>query len=294
MNRVAKERALLKRASDRLSGLTTGRMGLSSAGWVESDVDAREAGPGPVSRLRGANPSGRDGVLELRGLCHRRSRRPAQPSLRARPRESPETLRGGFPPHETAEGPRSESGPRDGRGRAPLHLHELWEFRRVGRYEVPPMRRGIRAGTRRDHAGGRGHPPHPPPRPKPTPGPARTDPKLPATPAPTPPPTPARTKPPLPRPPTPVVPERPNPAVPKKTAPVSVRGTIAVPSPPKTRKRTQRSSRMASEKVRRKPPATRRISAETAGSLVVAAAASLLLAGALGQPFLIVSIIAFI
>src|SRR3989441_3079072 len=162
MNRVAKERALLKRASDRLSGLTTGRMGLSSAGWVESDVDAREAGPGPVSRLRGANPSGRDGVLELRGLCHRRSRRPAQPSLRARPREGAETLRGGVPSHETTEGPRPESRPRDGRGGTPLHLHELWELRRLGRREVPPLRGGIRAGTRRDHAGGRGHPRHPP------------------------------------------------------------------------------------------------------------------------------------
>src|SRR5207245_602219 len=116
----------------------------------------------------------------------------------------------------------------------------------------------------------------PQPRPKSTPGPARVEPKLAATPAPTPPPTPTRTKPPSPRPPTPVVPERPKPAAPKKTAPVSVRETIAVPSAPKTRKRTQRSSRMASEKVRRKPPATRRISAETAGSLVVAAAASLL------------------
>src|SRR5437870_8604264 len=161
MEAVKKARALLKNASGRLSSLTTGNAGLWSAGRVESDVDARETGPGPVSRLRGAHASGRDGVLELRGLCHRRSRRPAQPSLRARPRESPETLRGGFPAHETAEGPRSESGRRDGRGRAPLHLRELWEFRRVGRYEVPPMRRGIRAGTRGDRAGGRGHPRHP-------------------------------------------------------------------------------------------------------------------------------------
>jgi len=51
---------------------------------------------------------------------------------------------------------------------------------------------------------------------------------------------------------------------------------------------------MASEKVRRKPPATRRISAETAGSLVVAAAASLLLAGALGQRLVSAGIAAFI
>src|SRR2546427_4193676 len=118
----------------------------------------------------------------------------------------------------------------------------------------------------------------PQPRPKSTPGPARVEPKLAATPAPTPPPTPTRTKPPSPRPPTPVVPERPKPAAPKKTAPVSLRETIAVPSAPKTRKRTQRSSRMASEKVRRKPPATRRISAEPPGILAFAGTASLLLA----------------
>src|SRR2546428_13588541 len=139
MNSVTKEGALLKCASDRLSGLTTGRMGLSSAGWVEPDVDAREAGPGPVSRLRGANPSGRDGVLELRGLCHRRSRRPAVPSLRAQPREGAETLRGGGPSHETTEGPRPESRPRDGGGGTPLHLHELWELRRLARREMPPL-----------------------------------------------------------------------------------------------------------------------------------------------------------
>src|SRR5256885_4454399 len=130
--------------------------------------------------------------------------------------------------------------------------------------------------------------------PRSTPGPARVEPKLAATPAPTPPPTPTRTKPPSPRPPTPVVPERPKLAAPKKTAPVSVRETIAVLSAPKTRKRTQRSSRMASGKVRRKPPATRRISAETAGSLVVAAAASLLLAGALGQRLVSAGIAAFL
>src|SRR3989449_11113381 len=386
MNRVAKERALLKRASDRLSGLTTGRMGLSSAGGVEPDVDAREAGPGPVSRLRGANPSGRDGVLELRGLCHRRSRRPAQPSLRARPREGAETLRGGVPSHETTEGPRSESGPRDGRGGTPLHLHELWELRRLGRREVPPLRGGIRAGTRRDHAGGRGHPRHPPlPRLRrglrpgnrrvrsvrggvegnrktgdccTERGPRRSarrrgrasrdgtrqSRRLPervrsaghgdaatrgraarrnATGAPAPHPhakasgaDSERAAPTATEIYTRSGPRRaetrgnaradassasnenqasiaptadacgsraPQARGPQKTAPVSVRETIAVLSAPKTRKRTQRSSRMASGKVRRKPPATRRISAETAGSLVVAAAASLLLAGALGQ-----------
>src|SRR6266566_4009117 len=41
-------------------------------------TDARETAPGPVSRLPGANPSRRDGVRELRGLRHRRSRHPTQ------------------------------------------------------------------------------------------------------------------------------------------------------------------------------------------------------------------------
>src|SRR5712691_6005322 len=92
------------------------------------------------------------------------------------------------------------------------------------------------------------------PRPKSTPGPARVEPKL-----------------------------APKPALPKERAPVSVRRTIAVPSPMKSRKRPQQLSRTASAKVRRKASATRLISAEAAGSLVVAAAASLLLAGTLGQ-----------
>src|SRR2546430_9034585 len=100
-------------------------------------VDAREAGPGPVSRLRGAHASGRDGVRELRGLCHRRSRRPAQPSLRARPRKSPEAVRGRLPPHETTTGPESEWHLGKGRGRPPIHLHELRRLRRRGRHEMP-------------------------------------------------------------------------------------------------------------------------------------------------------------
>src|SRR3989454_4384958 len=143
MEAVRKLGALLKNAAGRLSGRTTGNAGLWSAGRVESDVDAREAGPGPVSRLRGAHASGRDGVRELRGLWHRRGRRPAQPSLRARPRKSPETLRGRLPPHETAAGPRSERGAGEGRGRAPVHLHELRRFRCVGRYDLSALCRRI-------------------------------------------------------------------------------------------------------------------------------------------------------
>src|SRR5713226_4079988 len=119
-------------------------------------VDAREAGPGPVSRLRGAYASGRDGVRELRGLCHRRGRRPAQPSLRARPGEGAETVRGRLPPHETAPGPGSEWGPREGGGRSAVHLHELRRLRRFGRREVPAVCRRVRGGA--GTAGhGRGH-----------------------------------------------------------------------------------------------------------------------------------------
>ena len=132
------------------------------------------------------------------------------------------------------------------------------------------------------------------PRPKSTPGPARVEPKLAPKPAPTPPPTPARIKPPSPRPPTPAVPEPPKPAVPRERAPVSVRRTIAVPSPMKSRKRPQQLSRTASAKVRRKASATHLISAETAGSLVVAAAASLLLAGTLGQRLVSAGIATFL
>src|SRR2546425_988821 len=86
----------------------------------------------------------------------------------------------------------------------------------------------------------------------------------------------------------------PKPAVPKERAPVSVRRTIAVPSPMKSRKRPQQLSRTASAKVRRKASATRLISAETAGSLVVAAAASLLLAGTLGQRLVSAGIATFL
>src|SRR5256712_12990915 len=143
MEAVRKLGALLKNAAGRLSGLTTGNAGLWSAGRVESDVDAREAGPGPVSRLRGAHASGRDGVRELRGLCHRRGRRPAQPSLRARPRKSPETLRGRVPSYETAAGPGSERSPGEGRGRPPVHLYELRRLRCVGRHDVSAVCRRI-------------------------------------------------------------------------------------------------------------------------------------------------------
>src|SRR3989442_256133 len=61
MEAVKKARALLKNAAGRLSSLTTGNASLWSAGRAEPDVDAREAGPGPVSRLRGAHASGPDG-----------------------------------------------------------------------------------------------------------------------------------------------------------------------------------------------------------------------------------------
>src|SRR3989454_126992 len=157
MEAVKKARALLKNAAGRLSSLTTGNAGLWSAGRVESDVDAREAGPGPVSRLRGAHASGRDGVRELRGLCHRRSRRPAQPSLRARPRKSPEAVRGRLPPHETTAGPGSEWHLGKGRGRSPIHLHELRRLRRRGRHEMPSVRGGVRGGAGATGRG-RGHP----------------------------------------------------------------------------------------------------------------------------------------
>src|SRR5439155_1750455 len=102
---------------------------------VESDVDAREAGPGPVSRLCGANGPGRDGVRELRGLCHRRGRGPAQPSLRARPRESAEAVRCRLPPYQATAGPGSGRHLGEGRGRSPVHLHEL---RRLVSEAPPP------------------------------------------------------------------------------------------------------------------------------------------------------------
>src|SRR3989449_6948562 len=157
MEAVKKARTLLKNAAGRLSSLTTGNAGLWSAGRVEPDVDAREAGPGPVSRLRGAHASGRDGVRELRGLCHRRGRRPAQPSLRARPRKSPEAIRGRLPPHETAAGPGSEWHLGERRGRSPVHLHELRRLRRRGRRKVPSVCGRVRGGAGAAGHGG-GHP----------------------------------------------------------------------------------------------------------------------------------------
>src|SRR3989442_1215128 len=208
-------------------------------------VDAGEAGPGPVSRVRGAHASGRDGVRELRGLCDRRGRRPAQPSLRARPRESPETVRGRVPAHEAAAGPRSERGAGEGRGRAPVHLHELRRFRCVGRVDLSSPCRRILDGN------------PPPPRPADTP--------LPSLPP---------TRPPvLPKP----APQRPEtrPAPSGASPPVTIRpetsrqATIAPPLSPEVRTRPRTSARSPRTNARPTAPVRSRITAEMAGGLVL-------------------------
>src|SRR6266702_3098768 len=125
-------------------------------------TDARETAPGPVSRLPGANPSRRDGVRELRGLRHRRSGRPAQPSPGARPRKGAEAVRAGVPSSDAAERPRPRRGPGKRRGRAPVYLHELRGLRGGRRLEVFSLLRGVRAGDGRDRSGRGRHPRHRP------------------------------------------------------------------------------------------------------------------------------------
>src|SRR5205809_6114085 len=150
--------ALLKPASGKVSGVTTGNATLWAARRLARTVDARETGPGPLSRLPGAYPSGRDGVRELRGLRDGRGGRAAQPSPRPRPRARAEIVRGGLPPSEAIARSRPKSGPREGGGRAPVHLHELRSLRRRGRHEVPAVCRGIRGRRRRGSRGRGGHP----------------------------------------------------------------------------------------------------------------------------------------
>src|SRR5256886_11449690 len=133
--------------------MTTGRVSLWGSGRLEANVDAWETAPGSLSRLPGAHPSRRDGVQELRGLRDRRGRRPAQPSLRARPGESAQIVRGGFPPSEAIAGSRSEPRPREGRSRPLVHLHELRRIRRRGGLEMSAMRGGIRDGSRGTRSG---------------------------------------------------------------------------------------------------------------------------------------------
>src|SRR5436190_782295 len=69
-----------------------------------------------------------------------------------------EVVRGGLPPSEAIARSRSESGPREGGGRDPVHLHELRGLRRRRRYEVPAVCRGIRGRRRRSSRGRGGHP----------------------------------------------------------------------------------------------------------------------------------------
>src|SRR5207244_12350615 len=110
----SKPAALHQPASGKVSGVTTGNATLWAARRLEPTVDARETGPGPLSRLPGAYPSGRDGVRELRGLRDGRGGRAAQPSPRPRPRARAEIVRGGLPPSEAIARSRPKSGPREG------------------------------------------------------------------------------------------------------------------------------------------------------------------------------------
>ncbi len=131
------------------------------------------------------------------------------------------------------------------------------------------------------------------PRSKSTPNPARVEPDLVKARASSPRPTPMRSRPPSPGRPIPAVRETPNRVAPKGPTTISLREATAVPSAPKSRVRT----RSSSTPEKRAPGAIQArtgISAETAGSLVLAAGASLLLAGALGQRLVSAGIAAFL